>query len=348
MAAAAVAARDARGPGAPGPVELRVTVEPPWPFRLGGGSADGLMRRRGGALQRLLHLRREAVLAAVVQPAPDRVVFAARARTEAAAEEGIARMRFATGVDDDLRPFYDLFRRDPVIGPTVRRLPHLRVRRRPVPWEALAGALTEQLIEFERALAIQRRLIAALGPRCAATGLRDYPAPAAVAAAAPARLAALDLAPGRAVALRRAAREVAAGRADLDGAMGAPGATGRAEAVARRLRAIPGVGPWTVEILALYGLGRHDVVAGGDLGYLKMVGRLLTGRPYARAQEHEVRAFFEPYGAWKGLAGEYLRWGWARGLVPAQVSRRAPRRPDPAPRRAGTRSSAPPPRSAAA
>ena len=134
-------------------------------------------------------------------------------------------MRFATGVDDDFRPFHDAFRDDPVIGKAVRAHPHLRVRRRPVPWEALLAAITEQLIEFERAVAIQRRMIAALGVRCAATGLRDGPCAATVAAAAPARLASFDLAPKRALALHRAAREVAAGRADLDGAMGtAPGA----------------------------------------------------------------------------------------------------------------------------
>ena len=323
-------------------IELRLEVEPPWPFRLGGGSADGLARRRGASLQRLLHLRGEPVHVGVVQPARDRVLFAARACTPEAAAEGIARMRFATGVDDDLRPFHDAFRDDPVIGRAVRSHPHLRVRRRPVPWEALLAAVTEQLIEFERAVAIQRRLIAALGARCVVTGLRDGPAPAALAGAAPARLVSFDLAPRRALALRRVAAEVASGRTDLDGAVGA--GPGRAEAVARRLLAIPDIGPWTVEQLALHGLGRHDVIAAGDLGYVQMVGRLLTGRPRARAEIADVRAFFEPYGAWKGLAGEYVRWGWQRGLV----SPPARRSPGPVPRPAGTRWSAPAPRSAAA
>ena len=326
---------------------MRVEVRPPWPFRLGGGSADGLLRRRGPALQRLLHLKGERVLVGVVQPAPDRVLFAARADTEAAAAEGIARMRFATGVDDDLRPFHDRFRDDPVLGRAVRANQHLRIRRRPVAWEALAAAITEQLIEFERAVAIQRRLIGLLGSRCAATGLRDAPAPAEVAAIAPARLVALDLAPKRALALRRAAREVASGRADLDGAMGASAASGLAEVAARRLRAIPEIGPWTVEILALFGLGRHDVVAAGDLGFIKLVGRLRTGRPRSYATEPEVREFFAAYGEWKGLAGEYLRYGASRGLVEFTPPRGSTR-PGPAPRRAGTRWSAPAPRSAAA
>ena len=44
-----------------------------------------------------------------------------------------------------------------------------------------------------------------------------------------------------------------------------------------------------------------------------MVGRLLTGRPKARAEIPEVREFFAPYGAWKGLAGEYLRYALGAG-----------------------------------
>jgi 3-methyladenine DNA glycosylase/8-oxoguanine DNA glycosylase len=290
-------------------VEVRVEVCPPWPFRLRGvGSPDGLTRRRGVALQRWLHHGTEPVLVGVVQPAPDRVLFAARAATREAAHAGIARMRFATGVDDDLRPFHERFRRDPLIGRALRAHPRLRVARHPEPWVALAWAITEQLVEFQRALAIQRRLIARLGPRCPRTGMRDAPPPAVVAAVAPARLEACDLAARRAIALRAAAREVASGRVDLD----APDH----ETGWRRLRAIPNVGAWTLEVLALFGQGRHDQVPAADLGFLKLVGRLTTGNPRARADEAEARGFFAPYGEWRGLAGAYLRWAGARGLLP--------------------------------
>jgi hypothetical protein len=55
-----------------------------------------------------------------------------------------------------------------------------------------------------------------------------------------------------------------------------------------------------------------------------------------------VRGFFERYGEWKGLAGVHLMHAAARGLTPARMS------PGRAPRPAGTRWSAPVPRSAAA
>ena len=55
-------------------------------------------------------------------------------------------------------------------------------------------------------------------------------------------------------------------------------------------------------MVALHGLGRLDVVPAGDLGYLKLVGRLTTGRPKATRDEAEVRGFFAPYAPWAGLA----------------------------------------------
>jgi len=321
--------------------ELRIEVAPRSPFTLRGGSADGLLRRNGSAgLQRLLHRDGKPVHVAVLHAAPERVIFGARAESEPDAMWGIRRMRFATGVDEDLAPFHAAFADDPLIGRAVRAVPAMRPRRFVVPWEALAAAITEQLIEFERAVAIQRRLIARLGRRCPRTGLRDAPPPEAVAAAAPAQLAALDLAPTRALTLRRAAAEVAAGRVDLLAADPLPGW--------RRLRAIPGVGPWTLEMLAYYGQGHHDRLPAGDLGYIKLVGQITTGHPKARATVDEVREFFAPYGEWKGLAGEYVRVAASRGLLPASLSPARARSAGRAPRPAGTRSSAPAPQSAAA
>jgi 3-methyladenine DNA glycosylase/8-oxoguanine DNA glycosylase len=310
-----------RAPRAQVPLEVRVEVRPQGAFRLPlRGGMDGVLRRRGSVLERLLHHEEEPVVVRVAQSAPDRVLFGARAATHAAAEHGIARMRFALGVDDDLRAFRQRFLRDPLIGPSVRRRPWLRVTRRPEPFEALAWAICEQLIEYERAAAIERRVVARLGrrrpgwhasvgpecresrsdPRCAPEHeLRDLPTPATLAAAAPALLQSLDLAGARARTLVRAAREVARGHIDLHDA--------EHEHAWRRLRAIPGIGPWTCEMLALHGQGRYDQVPAGDVGLLKLVGRLRSGGdPHARAEEAEVRTFFAPYGAWAGLAAAHL------------------------------------------
>lgn len=278
--------------------ELRAEVRPRSAFRLPLRSgADGVLRHRGGVLHRLLHRQGRAIVVRVAQPAPDRVVFGARAAHDEDAAWGIERMRFALAVDDDLSEFHARFARDPLIGPSVRARPYLRCTRRPTPFEALAWAICEQLIDFPRAAAIERRIVGALGPRCPATGLRDVPSAAELAAAAPAHLESMDLSHGRALALVAAAREVAAGRVDLAAPEGQ-------ERGWRRLRAIRGIGSWTLSVLALHGQGRYDVIPAGDLGYLKAVGRHLHGGdPHARVTEEQVRDFFAPYGEWQGLAG---------------------------------------------
>src|ERR1700680_3420459 len=147
-------------------VELREEVRPAGPFRLTQrGGMDGVLRRRGGVLERLLHHAEQPVVVRVAQTANDRVLFGARAHSRAAAAHGIARMRFALGIVEDVRAFRRCFLRDPLVGGSVRRRPWLRVSRRPEPFEALAWAICEQLIEYERAAAIERRVVAALGRR---------------------------------------------------------------------------------------------------------------------------------------------------------------------------------------
>ncbi len=286
-------------------MELRQEVFTTGPFRLPRRTGmDGLLRRRGGVLERLLHHQEEPVLVRVAQPAGDRVLFGARAATRTAAAYGIERMRFALGVDEDLRPFLRRFARDPLIGRSLLRRPWLRVGRRPEPFEALAWAICEQLIEYERAAAIERRLVAALGRRSvgwdgAESTLRDLPAASVLAGTTPALLQSFDLAAGRSLALVRAAREVACGRVDLHDP--------EHERGWRRLRAIPGIGRWTVEMLALHGQGRHDQLPAADVGLLKLTGRLLGGGdPHARAEEHQVRELFAPYGEWAGLSAAHM------------------------------------------
>ena len=227
----------------------------------------------------------------------------------------MARARFWTGVNDDLRPFADRFGADPVIGPSVRAAPDVRPDRRPMPFEALMWAVCEQLITGEQATAIQRRLIGRHGRRDAASGMRDAPDPSAVARLAPAELRACDLSAARSTALIRAAREVASGRVNLL-------AQDRRAAGHARLRAIPGIGTWTIACLALHGQGDPDALPSGDLAYRVLVGQVRSGRPRSSlASEAQVNAFFLPYAGWRALAGQHmLRMGGLavrRAMVPS-------------------------------
>jgi DNA-3-methyladenine glycosylase II len=272
------------------------------------------MRIRGGVASRLLHVAASPVLVRVWQPGRESVLLRAEAVdlstvrgapdiAEAAAVPAgpeqlriaLERMRFALGVDDDLGDFFRRFRRDSLLGPLLRRRPHLRPRRRPWPWEALAWAVVKQLIETGRAAQIQRRIVGSWGPRMAGErgALRDVPDPGLIAGRAPAEFERLGLSPARSIALRAVAREVSLGRCD-------PGRS-RAD---HRLLAVPQIGPWTVQCLGLFGRGEPDSLPAGDLMYLKLVGRL--ARLGRRATVEEVEEYFAPYEPFRGLAAAWL------------------------------------------
>src|SRR3954465_12430032 len=280
----------------PAAVVAECDVRPVGPYRLPPAGRDGLLRRREGVFWRLLHDQQGRPLVVRAWPVTGAVRFRAEAFDQGAAEWGIERLRFAFGVDHSLAEFQRAFKRDPLIGPIIRRTPWVRPLRRPEPFEALAWAITEQLIESERAEDIQRRLVWRWGRR-GDHGLRDAPAPHVLAARAPAELCAVDLAPRRAQAMVETARAVAAGHVDLS----------EHERTWERLLKIRNIGPWTIEKLAFHGQGRDDMLPAGDLADVKPGGRMLrVGR---RATVEEVREFFAPYAPFEGLAGLYLLRG---------------------------------------
>ncbi|HEU5253689.1 MAG TPA: hypothetical protein VFU16_10240 [Solirubrobacterales bacterium] len=286
-------------------------VRPPSPYRMPRGSSDRTLRVRGGVATRLLHVGGSPVLVRAWQPARDRVRFRAEAveperisrppislppcpgpAGREQLEEAIACMRRALWVDVDLADFHRRFRRDRLVGPLIRRRPDFRPSGRPWPWEALAAAVVGQLIEADRAALIERRIAGRWGPRLGdgRSALRDVPGPTAIAGRAPAEIEQLDLVGKRAVALRRLARDVAAGRCRIESPEGDA-----------RLLAMPQIGPWTVQCLGLFGRNELDSLPAGDLGYIKLVGRLNGGG--RRATVPEVEEFYAPYEPYRGLVG---------------------------------------------
>jgi DNA-3-methyladenine glycosylase II len=288
---------------------VELEVRPASPFRLGRGSADGTLRVRDRIATRLLRVEGSPVLVRAWEPGPGRLKLRAESLDPATVTDplgagesrppgrgqlavAIERMRFALGVDYDLRGFHCRFRDDPLVGPLIRRRPSFRPLRTPWPWEALATAVVGQLIEADRAARIERRIVGRWGARLGEgrTALRDVPGAATIAGRAPAELVAMDLAPVRAAALRRVAAEVARGRCPVED-----------PAADRRLLQISQIGPWTVQCLRLFGRGEMDALPAGDLGYIKLVGHLAGLR--RRATVAEVEEFYAPYEPYRGLVG---------------------------------------------
>ena len=225
-------------------------------------------------------------------------------------EAGLALLRFQLALDDDTTEFTRRFRRDALLGASVRELSGLRPLRLPTVAHAVLRAICGQLIEARRARAIERAVI---------RSCRDpVPTRETIGRLSPAELRRLGLATQRASALVRLCRTL-----DLERLRGLP-----IESVAPRLLRERGLGPWSLGVVALEGLGsyRHGLV--GDLSLVKLCSAL-HGR---WVELEETAALLEPYEEWAGLAGVYLLAGWGRGLVPgtnadlARAVRVGPRR----------------------
>ncbi|HZO49335.1 MAG TPA: hypothetical protein VFB26_04235 [Gaiellaceae bacterium] len=249
-----------------GPYRLRLmTYGAPWSAQLPGGRSATAWQRPDGA---------------VVVRATD--------------AEAVERARFMLALDADTGAFHDRFRRDPLLGPTVRALHGWRPLRLATVAHAALRAVCGQLIESRRARSIERAVLRRLGTQAPTRG--------AIAALAPAELARCGLSNGRAATLSRLCRTI-----DLEELRRHPTATVQARLLRER-----GVGPWSLGVIALEGLGRYEVGLVGDLGLVKLASAL-RGR---WVEPWETAELLAPYGEWQGLAGELLLLGWTRGLVP--------------------------------
>ncbi|HTZ05435.1 MAG TPA: hypothetical protein VMB53_06740 [Gaiellaceae bacterium] len=283
--------------------ELSVTPSGPYSLALSARlSGDATRTFRDGIMTAVLAVDGRPEVARALQR-PDGVVVI-RADSSAAAD----RLRWILALDDDHSPFLRAVRDDPLLARAAAELRGLRPVRVPTVAHALLRAFCGQLIEAKVARRMEHDIVRAL---CARGPDRFFVSPTAaeLAAASPARLRSLGLHARRAASLVRLCRGL-----DLERLHGLP-----TPAVAARLERERGLGPWSVGVVALYGLGRYDAGLVGDLGLVKLL-RALRGRPVETVETAEL---VEPYGEWAGLASVYLIGGFAKGLVPLHELRAA-------------------------
>ena len=275
-----------------------VTVRPPWPSEPPRAAGPGgLVQIEGAVARRALRIGDGLALVEAAWR-DEAVLLRAHAGTEGAARAALERMRFVLCLDDDLEPFHRAHRTDPLLGRIIKARPRLRLLRKPEPFEALAWAIIEQLIDTQRAGRIAWAFTRAHGvqhPR------GPWAAPTADRFANGAALEAAGLAPTQARTLAKVARAVAAGQID-------PGASDQ-----RRLDAIPGIGEWTIAHLNLFGRGRYDVPLAKDVGMRNAYARV-AGVRTGSVTEAEFAAVLNRYQPFQGLAAMYLvAAGWRSG-----------------------------------
>ena len=187
---------------------------------------------------------------------------------------------------------------DPLLGPTVRALPGVRI---PGAWDAFelaVRAILGQQISVRGATTLAGRLVAAHGEKLAGCpagrprGLHSlFPTPGALARA---EVAHIGLPRARAHSIRALATAIAAGELVLDTAAGL-------DATVRKLRALPGIGEWTAHYVAMRALREPDAFPASDLG-LRRAAAANGERP--TAAELAVRA--ETWRPWRAYAAMYL------------------------------------------
>jgi len=217
-----------------------------------------------------------------------------RVGIRASSEDALVTARFMLALDDDTSAFHARFGRDRLLGPTVRALVGYRPLRLATVTHAALRAMCGQLIESGRAAAIERSVLRRLG---VAVATRDD-----VLRLTAADLRRHGLAMSRAATLLHLCRSL-----DLERLRAHD-----TQVVFIRLTRERGIGPWSVGVIALEGLGRYDHGLVGDLGLVKLLSSLRG----EWVEAGETADLLAPYEEWQGLAGLYFMLGWTRGLIP--------------------------------
>ena len=224
----------------------------------------------------------------------------------------------------DLPGFYQAAAADAVLAPLVRPRGGfwgLRPTLAPDPFEMLVGAISAQQVNLAFAFATRARLVRRFGTPVEIDGVtvHAFPAPEVLAAASVAELRAMQFSQRKAEYIVGLARELAAGRLDLEALEGAPD-----ETVVDRLTAIRGLGRWTAEWFLARALGRPDVCPADDLGVRRAVEALcFRGRECDGVAVRRRARGWRPH---RSLATHYLlaaHAGRPRATSPATAARGA-------------------------
>ena len=126
------------------------------------------------------------------------------------------------------------------------------------PFEALVHAVTHQQLNGTAAATILNRLISIYAGK-------RFPSPEDVLATPDERLRAAGLSRAKAAAIKDIAAKTVAGVVPTSRTIAAMSN----EEILERLTSVRGVGPWTVEMLLIFTLGRTDILPSTDYGVRK-------------------------------------------------------------------------------
>ncbi|MFI2758461.1 DNA-3-methyladenine glycosylase 2 family protein [Streptomyces echinatus] len=293
------------GAGTPGVLTLRLPFRAPLnPSNLFGHLAatavPGVEEWRDGSYRRTLSLPYGHGIAALA-PRPDHIACRLTLSDLRDLTVAISRCRRLLDLDADPVAVDERLRTDPLLAPLVDRGPGRRVPRTVDEAEFAVRAVLGQQVSTAAARTHAARLVTAHGkplddPEGGLTHL--FPSPEALAGVDPETLA---MPRTRRTTFTTLVRRLADGELRLG--VDADWAEARA-----RLLALPGFGPWTVDVIAMRALGDPDAFLATDLGVRRAAKEL--GLPTTPAA---LTARAEGWRPWRAYAVQYL---WATDSHP--------------------------------
>jgi DNA-3-methyladenine glycosylase II len=270
------------------PREITLPAVPPFDLH---ATVEAMRRRpnnlaevwRDGEYRRVLAGENGPALFGVRQVAPDRIAIRALGSQldDSRLEPATATLAAMVGAHVDLAGAQARARRVPELVPLVEALAGMKPPRFPSLWETLLAVIPFQQVSLAAGVAILNRLIEAIGPRIDYDDEIYYglPSPAAVLGASTDTLRALGISAAKVNTLRGVAEADHAGGLDprrldqLDD-----------ELAVAELTELPGIGPWSAQLVLLRGLRRLSVFPQGDSGATRTLAGVL-GLPIAQSHE---------------------------------------------------------------
>jgi AraC family transcriptional regulator of adaptative response / DNA-3-methyladenine glycosylase II len=293
-----------------GALSVRLAYRPPYDFdamlaSLASRAIPGVEAVSGNIYRRTIAIGGHSGVISVAPAGNHRVDVSVRFPNMAALPQIIARVRRVFDLAADPDTIGAHLALDPVLAPLVAARPGLRV---PGAWdgfELAVRAIFGQQITVSAATRLLGKLVLVHGTPLPATkngeGLSHlFPSPARLAQA---DIAALGMPNARAMAVTSLARAISA-----DPAIFSRGAS-LEEAIAK-LRALPGIGEWTAQYIAMRELREPDAFPGADIGLL----RAMAAPDGQRPSPAQLLARAERWRPWRAYAALHL---WAAAVQPA-------------------------------
>lgn len=284
-------------------VRLRLRYRPPydWPSMIGflaGRAIAGVERVEGQVYRRSVeHAGLQGSVVIAHLPERDSLDVTIRFPSVRALPAIVARIRRVFDLGADVLTIGAHLARDPLLAPLVAGRPGLRA---PGGWdgfELAVRAVLGQQVTVEAGRRLAGQLVAICGSAIPADRRSD-PALTHVFPTA-AELAMADLSPLGMPGARKRALAAVAQAALADPALFEP--RGSVEETVARLRAIPGIGEWTAQYIALRAVRETDAFPASDVGLLRG-----AARDGVRPSPADLLGLAEPWRPWRAYAAQHL------------------------------------------